>query len=91
MPALEIILSDEQAELIKKQISALISSEITKMKSFSENKQRYMNKKQTCNYLQISNNTLDNWIDQGFPVIKLNGVMRFDSLEIDKWLASKYN
>lgn len=45
-----------------------------------------MNKKQTCNYLQISNNTLDSWIKQGFPVIKINGSTRFDKHAIDSWL-----
>jgi DNA binding domain, excisionase family len=48
---------------------------------------RYMNKKQTCLYLQISNNTLDKWIrEEKLPVIRLNGSLRFDRIEIDKWL-----
>ncbi|EOB3472449.1 helix-turn-helix domain-containing protein [Enterococcus faecalis] len=45
-----------------------------------------MNKKQTSQYLQISNNTLDSWIKQGLPVIKINGSTRFDRIAIDKWL-----
>lgn len=88
MPALEIVLSDDQIKVIQKQVFNLISTEIMKIKDGSD-KQRYMNKKQTCSYLQISNNTLDHWIDRGLPVIKINGVVRFDSLAIDKWLSSK--
>ena len=89
MTSLKIILNDEQAKMIQQQISVLISHEISKMGNNTDSKQRYMNKKQTCSYLQISNNTLDQWIDRGLPVIKINGVMRFDSLAIDKWLSSK--
>lgn len=47
-----------------------------------------MNKKQTCNYLQISNNTLDSWIREGLPFIKINGSNRFDRVAVDKWLTN---
>ncbi|MBO1304646.1 helix-turn-helix domain-containing protein [Enterococcus sp. 669A] len=48
-----------------------------------------MNKKQTCNYLQISNNTLDySWIKQGLPKIVVSGSTRFDKIAIDEWLAN---
>lgn len=30
---------------------------------------RYMNKQETCDYLKISNNTLDKWIGYGLPFI----------------------
>ena len=46
-----------------------------------------MNKKQTCNYLQITNNTLDSWIKQGLPKIVISGSTRFDKIAIDEWLA----
>lgn len=45
-----------------------------------------MNKKQTCEYLQISNNTLDNWITRGFPQIKINHSIRYDRFAVDDWL-----
>lgn len=88
MPTLEIVLSDDQIRVIQKQIFDLISTEIMKAKDRPD-KQRYLNKKQACSYLQVSNNTLTNWINRGLPVIKINGVVRFDSLAIDKWLSSK--
>lgn len=89
MTSLNIILNDEQVEVIQQQISILISHELSQMKNDTDSKQRYMNKKQTCNYLQISNNTLDSWIGKGLPMIKINGVLRFDRLAIDKWLSNK--
>lgn len=86
MPTIEIKFSDESIKVFQTQLMSLISNEISKLE---HNKQRYMNKKQTCIYLQISNNTLDSWIKSGLPVIRINGVIRFDSLEIDNWLSTK--
>ncbi|MGG5342412.1 helix-turn-helix domain-containing protein [Enterococcus sp. AZ192] len=85
---MEIKFDEKQIEMLQQQISQLILNEVSKI---DNNKPRYMNKKQTCSYLQISNNTLDYWIKKGLPVIRINGVMRFDSLEIDNWLSTKYN
>jgi len=50
---------------------------------------RYLAKKETCKYLKISNNTLDKWILQGLPVLRINGVLRFDRVAIDKWLDER--
>ncbi|MGM0112519.1 helix-turn-helix domain-containing protein [Enterococcus sp. DIV0187] len=90
MSKLEIILNDEQAKIIQQYLRGLISHEISQMRNnTTDNNQRYMNKKQTCDYLQISNNTLDRWIENGLPEIKINGVIRFDRLSIDKWLSDQ--
>ncbi|WP_257882989.1 helix-turn-helix domain-containing protein [Loigolactobacillus coryniformis] len=48
-----------------------------------------MNKKATCSYLQVANNTLDKWIAAGLPVIHIDGVIRFDKQSINDWMASK--
>lgn len=88
MNSMEIMLSDNQLESIRSQLHELILNEIIETRNQSEKNQRYMNKKQTCNYLQISNNTLDNWIRNGLPIIKINGSSRFDRLAIDHWLSN---
>lgn len=84
MESLTLLLTDKQlynlAEYIALELST--SSSWTSI----ETKNRYMNKKQTCEYLQISNNTLDSWISRGFPQIKINHSIRYDRLAIDKWL-----
>jgi predicted site-specific integrase-resolvase len=47
----------------------------------------YLNKKQTCDLLVIDNNTLDKWIKQyHFPVIRINGVRRFDIEDIVEFM-----
>ncbi|MEQ7172859.1 helix-turn-helix transcriptional regulator [Enterococcus innesii] len=88
MSAIEIMLSDKQLENIRSQLHELILNEITKTRKQADKNQRYMNKKQTCNYLQITNNTLDSWIKQGLPKIVISGSTRFDKLAIDEWLAN---
>jgi excisionase family DNA binding protein len=50
---------------------------------------RYMNKQETCDYLKISNNTLDKWIGYGLPFILVGNTRRFDRVAIDKWLNSR--
>ena len=36
----------------------------------------------------ISNNTLDSWIRQGLPIIKIGKSIRFDKNAVDKWINS---
>ncbi|VOI57255.1 helix-turn-helix protein [Streptococcus pneumoniae] len=50
-----------------------------------------MNKRKTCNYLGISNNTLDSWIKQGLPVIRIGKTVRFDKKEVHRWLNKHKN
>lgn len=47
----------------------------------------YLNKKQTCEFLCIDNNTLDKWIKQyHFPVITINRIVRFDMDDIEEFM-----
>lgn len=47
----------------------------------------YLNKKQTCDFLGIDNNTLDKWIKQyHFPMIKIDGVIRFEVEDIKEFM-----
>ena len=88
MTEMKILISDEQLKEISNQLYTLITTEIEKIKKQENIQHRYMNKKQTCNYLQVSNNTLDNWIAQGLPLLKIGGSTRFDRLAIDRWLEN---
>ena len=87
MLTLNITLNDEQTTMLQQGLRTLISHEITKMGNSIDGKKRYMNKKETCLYINISNNTLDSWIKSGFPVIKKDGVTRFDVFAVDEWLT----
>ncbi len=56
---MQVILPDEQIKQIQILISSLITSEIEKQIHHRNIGSSYLNKKQACEYLGISNNTLD--------------------------------
>lgn len=62
-------------------------------KTFDEKEQypHYLNKKQACSYLNVSYRTLMSWVknDPNFPYRDVNGVVRFNRDELDKFMASK--
>ncbi|MDB1680302.1 MULTISPECIES: helix-turn-helix transcriptional regulator [Enterococcus] len=88
MTEMTILLSEEQLTAISNQLHATILTQIEQIKDQTLQQYRYMNKKQTCSYLQVSNNTLDNWIKEGLPIIQIHGSNRFDRIAIDQWLAN---
>ncbi|HFI0644535.1 TPA: helix-turn-helix domain-containing protein [Streptococcus suis] len=84
---MKVILPTEQVEEIQVMIAQLLHHEIRHFKEDIGLDSPYLNKSQTCNYLGISNNTLDNWIQKGLPAIRIGKIIRFNKNEIDKWLC----
>ena len=85
---MQVILPDEQIHQIQLLLSNLIRKEISEQLDKSGIESPYLNKKQTCDYLGISNNTLDSWIQKGLPSIKIGKIIRFHKDAIDRWLNS---
>ncbi|HEO3820670.1 TPA: helix-turn-helix domain-containing protein [Streptococcus agalactiae] len=85
---MQVILLDEQVKEIQLLVSNVIKSEIQQFKTDIGLEKPYLNKLQTCQYLGISNNTLDSWIKLGLPVIKIGKTIRFDKNAINSWLQS---
>lgn len=83
---MQVILPDEQIHQIQLLLSNLIRKEISEQLDKSGIESPYLNKKQTCDYLGISNNTLDSWIQKGLPSIKIGKNIRFHKDAIDSWL-----
>ncbi|WP_321388410.1 helix-turn-helix domain-containing protein [uncultured Enterococcus sp.] len=47
----------------------------------------YLNKKQTCEFIGIDNNTLDKWIHKyNFPFIRIGGIIRFETQDIKNFM-----
>ena len=86
---MQVILPDEQIHQIQLLLSSLIQKEIEKQLSKIGIDSPYLNKQQACQYLGISNNTLDNWIQKGLPYIKIGKSIRFHKETIDTWLLSQ--
>ena len=83
---MQVILPDEQIHQIQLLLSNLIKKEIREQLDKSGIDSPYLNKQQVCNYLGISNNTLDSWIVKGLPKIKIGKTIRFHKNSIDRWL-----
>lgn len=50
----------------------------------------YLTKKQACEYLNISNRTLDDWIEkEDIPFKHIGKTYRFNRNELDKFMATK--
>ena len=84
---MQVILPDEQIHQIQLLLSNLIQKEIKQqLEKNTLNCPYFLNKQQTCEYLGISNNTLDSWIKKGLPSIKIGKTIRFHKDAIDSWL-----
>ena len=86
---MKVILPDEQVHQIQLLIATLIKQEIENRLNNSNLSSPFLNKQQTCDYLGISNNTLDRWIRKGLPVIRIGKTVRFDKAEINHWLQNQ--
>ncbi|CMU27713.1 MULTISPECIES: helix-turn-helix domain-containing protein [Streptococcus] len=86
---MQVILPDEQVQQIQHLLAELIKKEIENRLNNSNLDSPFLNKQQACNYLSISNNTLDSWIKQGLPYIRVGKTVRFDKTEINRWLQNQ--
>jgi len=80
-------LPEEQTQEIQQMIATLIKDEIHHFKEDIGVDSPFLNKKQTCNYLGISNNTLDIWIAMGLPYIRIGKSIRFNKDSINQWMT----
>lgn len=86
---MQVILPNEQIHQIQLLIADLIKREIENRLDNSNIGSPFLNKQQACDYLGISNNTLDSWIKKGLPVIRIGKTVRFDKAELNRWLQNQ--
>lgn len=73
-------------------VTSAVNDALSGLNDFSEKKsptvfKKYLNKHDTCEYLNISMSTLNKWIRQeDFPFIRVEGVYRFKIDEIEQWI-----
>ncbi|MCC4340085.1 helix-turn-helix domain-containing protein [Limosilactobacillus reuteri] len=88
MEALKVELPDNVADAIKKAVNDAFAE--AKRKAYGSNFPLYMNKKTACDYLGISNKTMNDWINAELvPFKKVNKVYRFNRNDLDKFMATK--
>lgn len=83
---MQVTLPEKQTEEIQQMIATLLKDEIRHFKEEIGADSPFLNKKQTCNYLGISNNTLDIWIAMGLPYIRIGKSIRFNKERINQWM-----
>ncbi|WP_017767716.1 helix-turn-helix domain-containing protein [Streptococcus agalactiae] len=88
---MQVILQEEQVTEIQNLVSHIIEDEIEKFREDNGVNSPFLNKKQACTYLGVSNNTLDTWIIRGLPTIRIEKTIRFDKGEIRKWMNQLQN
>ena len=86
---MNLFIPDEMIRQFQLLISDTVKKELDKFLDINENTNQLLNKKQTCEYLNITNNTLDKWIKQGLPGIKVGKTIRFSKSEINLWLQNQ--
>ncbi|MEI5993868.1 helix-turn-helix domain-containing protein [Candidatus Enterococcus mansonii] len=86
MNELTILLSEQQQLHLQQTIHQLLTTEVNQFRTEFALNTRYIKKKQLCNYLNLSNNTLDKLIVEGLPKINIQGVVLYDKIEVDCWL-----
>lgn len=86
---MNLFIPDEVIRHFQLLISDTVKKELDKFLDINENTNQLLNKKQTCEYLNITNNTLDKWIKQGLPSIKVGKTIRFSKSEINLWLQNQ--
>lgn len=84
---MQVTLPQEQTQEIQQMIATLIKDEIHHFKEDIGSDSPFLNKKQTCNYLGVSNNTLDIWIAMGLPYIRIGKSIRFSKESINQWMT----
>ena len=85
---MELKFSQEDLDTLSAILKETLSKELELLLQNIGINSPYLNKQETCDYLGISNDTLDAWIREGLPVIKIGKSVRFDRLTINDWMKS---
>lgn len=85
---IEILLSEGQLEDVGTQVHSVISDAIEKARSDAGMDKMFFNKKETCIYLGISNNTFDKYFIE-LKSHNVNGLIVYSKKDIDEFVLNK--
>lgn len=77
---------------LKELVADAVNEALNGINNFSEKKsptvvKKYLNKRDICEYLNISLSTLDKWLKrEDFPFLRVEGVYRFRTDEVEQWV-----
>jgi DNA-binding transcriptional regulator YiaG len=88
MGQIEFKLDIEMEEKIRNMIAEIIFDEVHQFKSKYGFDKTYLRKNELAQYLHISYNTINKWIQAGLPQIEVAGVKLYCRESIDEWLKN---
>lgn len=77
---------DDQVVRQIEQAFALIANKVADDVVNGINQKQYFNKKEACNYIDISFNTLKRLEEMGLPVINIDGIQFIRKVDIDRFM-----
>ena len=88
---MKIIMTADDFGSLQDIIKTTLSQELDQRGLSPNTTSPFLNKKQACDYLGIVNNTLDNWIEKGLPIIRIGKTVRFNRFHINEWMTKLEN
>ena len=86
--AFEVMFSDKQKDELGLQVYSVVSEAIQKARNDAGMDKMFLNKKETCEYLGVSNNTFDKYF-KDLKVHNVNGFLVYSKKEIDEFVFNK--
>lgn len=88
MSLVQIQLSEDQLINLQTSMYQIALNAVEKVKQDAKIDVRYMSKKDTCTYMDIAYLTLEKWIQEGLPTIKIGQKVYIDRHDLDKFLLA---
>lgn len=88
MQVIQFQLSEEHLNDIQAAMYQIALNAVEKVKQDAKIDVRYMSKKDTCSYMDIAYLTLEKWIQEGLPTIKIGQKVYIDRHDLDKFLLA---
>lgn len=83
-----LIISDETINAIQKVINQAILEATNDSELINKKQKMYMNKKEACEYIGISFNTLKKFIDEGLRVVEVAGIEMIRKVDVDEFFEN---
>lgn len=88
MSLVQIQLSEDQLINLQTSMYQIALNAVEKVKQDAKIDVRYMSKKDTCTYMDIAYLTLEKWIQEGLPTIKIGQKVYIDRHDLDEFLLA---
>ncbi|WP_125581549.1 MerR family transcriptional regulator [Levilactobacillus cerevisiae] len=85
---INVELTDAQVRDIENSVERTVARITTERLRRITNEMEYMDRKQACKYLSVTDEVLKLWIEKGLPYYELDDIVRFYREDMDAWLSN---